>query len=333
MAKQMHIRILQAGMLSTVQDLGRRHYLSQGVPVAGVMDRLSARIANQAVGNDKHAAVIEFTYGGAAFHAESDLLLAYSGEGAILETDSRHLPSDRPIFIPKGTKIRLTDTSTGCYTYLAIAGGWDVPDILDSRSTYLPAAFGGVQGRPLHKGDVLRAMEPPASVRQWMIRLAGKTIRYPKWGISHRAFLPTNRQVVRVVPGPEFNWFEGQSVVNFLSVPFRITTQSNRMGYRLEGPPMRSHTRRELLSTAVASGTIQVTGAGKLIVLMADSQTTGGYPRIAQIAAVDMPLCAQRRPGDEIFFREISQTEAEKLYLHQEEQFRKLSVAWDMNHT
>ncbi|PPL00192.1 biotin-dependent carboxyltransferase family protein [Parapedobacter indicus] len=328
----MQIRIDKAGMLSTVQDLGRPGYLSQGVPVSGAMDRLSARIANQALGNDMHAAVIEFAYGGAVFRAERDLLIAYSGEGALLEADSRHLPSDRPIFVPKGTEIRLMDTSKGCHTYLAIAGGWDVPEVLESRSTYLPAGIGGVQGRALCKGDVLKAADTPsARTRQLFNRLISDAINYPNWGIARWLLLPADRRVVRIVPAQEFTWFEGQSVVDFLSAPFRITPQSNRMGYRLEGPPMRSRTKRELLSTAVVPGTVQVTGDGKLILLMADSQTTGGYPRIAQIAAVDMPLCAQFKPGDEIFFREISRNDAEKLYLHQEERLKKLSLAWGMD--
>ena len=327
----MHIRIRKAGMFSTVQDSGRRTYLSQGVPISGAMDKLSARIANQALGNDKHAAVIEFAYGGAVFHAESDLLIAYSGTGAVLKIHSRNLPADRPLFVPKGTEVHLADTASGCYTYLAVAGGWNVPDVLGSRSTYLPAEFGGLQGRMLRKGDVIHAIPPSSAIAQSLFdQLAGKAVNYPNWGIAHRSFLPVDRKVIRVVPGQEFNWFEGQSVVNFLSAPFRITRQSNRMGYRLDGPVMRSHTKRELLSTAVAPGTIQVTGAGKLIVLMADSQTTGGYPRLAQIAAVDIPLCAQCRPGDELFFKEISRQEAEKLFLYQEEQAKKLSVAWKM---
>lgn len=328
----MQIRIDKAGLLSTVQDLGRRNYLSQGVPMSGAMDTLSARIANQAVGNDKHAAVIEFTYGGAVFFAESDLLIAYAGDGALLRANSEDLPSDRPLFVPKGAEIRLADTSKGCYTYLAVAGGWNVANVLESRSTYTPAGIGGLQGRALCKEDVLKAADAPSTVaKQLFSRLRGGAVSYPKWGIARWLYLPADRTVIRVVPAQEFTWFEGQSVVDFLSAPFRITTQSNRMGYRLEGPSMRSHTKRELLSTAVAPGTVQVAGNGNLILLMADSQTTGGYPRIAQVAVVDMPLCAQLRPGDEIYFKEISRNDAEKLYLHQEGRLKKLSVAWEMN--
>src|SRR5690606_32070546 len=279
-----------------------------------------------------HAAVIEFAFGGAAFRVMRDLLIAYSGDGAWLEAEARYLPSDRPVFVPKGTKIRLIDTAKGSYTYLAVAGGWDVPQVLESRSTYVSAGIGGLYGRALCKGDVLTAVKAPsARTKQLFDRLAGGAINFPNWGIARWLLLPPDRRVIRVVPAQEFTWFEGQSVVNFLSVPFRITRQSNRMGYRLEGPPMRRHAQRELLSTAVVPGTIQVTGEGQLIVLMADSQTTGGYPRIAQIADVDMPFFAQLRPGDELFFSEISRNDAEKLYLHQEKRLEKLSLAWGMD--
>lgn len=328
----MRIRINKAGMTSTIQDMGRPGYLSQGIPISGAMDTLSARIANQALGNAPHTAVIEFTYGGAAFLAERDLLIAYSGDGASLEVESQHIPPDRPIFVPGGTEIRLTDMPKGRHTYLAVAGGWNVPEVLESRSTYVPAGIGGLQGRALRKGDVLEAADSLSTMtKQLFHRLSGSAINYPKWGIARWLLLPTNRKVIRVVPAQEFTWFEGESVVNFLSASFRITTQSNRMGYRLEGPPMRNYTKRELLSTAVVPGTIQVTGDGDLILLMTDCQTTGGYPRIAQVAAVDMPLCAQLKPGDEVYFREISRNDAEKLYIRQERQLKRLSVSWGMN--
>jgi len=319
-------------MMSTLQDKGRHAYLSQGVPVSGAMDTLSARIANQALGNDPHAAVIEFTYGGAVFHAVTDLLIAYSGDGASLEVESQHLPPDRPIFVPGGTEIRLADTSKGCYTYLAVAGGWNIPEVLESRSTYMPAGIGGLQGRALRRGDVLQAADATSAMtKQLFGRLTGGAVNYPKWGIARWLLLPANRKVICVIPAQEFTWFEGLSVVNFLSDSFRITTQSNRMGYRMEGPPIRNYAKRELLSTAVVPGTIQVTGDGNLILLMADSQTTGGYPRIAQVVAVHMPLCAQLRPGDEIYFKEISRNDAEKLYVQQEKLLKRLSVSWGMN--
>lgn len=329
---RMQIRIDKPGILSTVQDMGRWDYLSQGVPLAGAMDSLSARIANLALGNAPEAAVIEFTFGGAAFSAMSELLIAHAGDGAVLKAGDQLLPADRPVFIPRGTKIRLVADSAGCRTYLAVAGGWDVPETLGSKSTYITAALGGYEGRALGAGDVLRAHNDISGVAVKLHRhLGGQAIRYPTWSIARRLLLPADRKTIRVVPGREFAWFDGQSLVDFLSASFKITPKSNRMGYCLDGPPIHKLLECELLSTAVVPGTIQVTGAGSLVLLMADCQTTGGYPRIAQVAAVDMPLCAQLKAGDEIYFREISRADAEKLYLHRANQLNRLAIALMIN--
>ena len=324
----MRIRIDKAGMMSTLQDKGRWGYLTQGVPISGAMDTLSARVANLALGNPPHVAVIEFTYGGAVLLAETDILIAYAGEGAVVETDARVLPPDRPLYIPSGTELRLTNNPMGSRTYLAVAGGWAVPDVLGSKSTYIAAGFGGYRGRALQTGDVLTAQQSfTDGTAQLCSRLRSKAINYPRWSIAKQLLLPRERKAIQVVPAHEFTWFQGQSVVDFLSAPFTVTIRSNRMGYRLEGPPIRKlEESRELLSTAVAPGTIQVTGDGNLMLLMADCQTTGGYPRIAQVAAVDMPLCAQLNPGDQIYFHEISRIDAEKQYIHRENQLKRLAV-------
>lgn len=328
----MGIRILKAGIMSSVQDMGRWEYLSQGVPISGAMDRLAARIANLAVGNLGNEAVIEFTYGHAAFQTNQPALLAYSGGGAILKVGSGMLPADRPLFVPSGTTIRLINDAHGCRSYLAVAGGWDVPEVLGSRSTYITAAIGGYQGRLLRNGDALEARRELTDIAVELYRrLEGQIINYPKWAIARPLLLPKDRHTVRVVPAHEFTWFGGKSVVDFLSAPYTVSTACNRMGYQLNGPPIQRFVDRELLSTAVAPGTIQVTGDGNLIVLMADCQTSGGYPRIAQVAAVDMPLCAQLKPGDTIYFREISRAEAEKLYIRQADQLNKLAAALAAN--
>lgn len=320
--------IERPGLMSTIQDMGRWEHLSQGVPRSGVMDVLSARIANLAVGNEPDAAVIEFTYGDARLRTETDILIAYSGDGATLFVDSERLPSDRPIYLAAGSYITLVNNPAGCRTYLAIAGGWDVPEVLGSRSTYMPAAFGGFQGRALQAGDVLHAGSTLSGIaRQLCHRLRTATSSYSSWGIARWRLLPSDRRLIRVIPAREFTWFEGKSVVDFLSSPYTVSPTCNRMGYHLNGAPIGRLFARELLSTAVMPGTIQVTGDGRLILLMADSQTTGGYPRIAQVAAVDMPLCGQLKPGDSVYFREISRMEAEKLYLQQERLLTRLAVA------
>lgn len=324
----MRITIKKPGLLSTIQDMGRWGYLAQGVPLSGAMDNLSARIANLAVGNAADDAIIEFTYADAAFRSDDDLLLAYSGDGAVLKAGSLALPADRPVYVPSGTEINLVNNPSGSRTYLAIAGGWDVAEVLDSRSTYVTASIGGHGGRALMAGDTLRARQGHTNVTaEWYRRLRGTAIHYPQWSIGRWLFLPADRYTIRVVPAREFTWFAGKSLVDLLSEPFTVSTRSNRMGYHLAGPTIHRSVSRELLSTAVTPGTVQVTGNGSLLLLMADCQTTGGYPRIAQVAAVDMPLCAQLKPGDTIFFNEISRIEAEKLHIHQENLLKKLAVA------
>jgi len=323
----MRIRIIKPGLLSTVQDLGRNRYLSQAVPVSGAMDTLSARIANIAVGNQDNDAVIEFTYAGIEFKADTDILIAYSGDGAILKAGIQSLPAERPVFIPSGTILHLTNNPTGSRTYLSVSGGWDVPEILGSRSTYPTAALGGFKGRPLQSGDILNSIIPlPAMAQKIFTSLKSDVINYPKWSLARQLLLPQNRKSVRVVPGREFTWFTGRSLVGFLSSPYTLSLRSNRMGYHFEGAVIERAVKDELLSTAVAPGTVQVTGNGGLIILMADCQTTGGYPRIAQVAAVDLPVCGQLKPGDAIYFNEISHHEAEMLYLDREHQLQKLKI-------
>lgn len=321
--------------MSTIQDLGRYQYLSQAVPVSGAMDALSARIANKAVGNQDNAAVIEFTYADAEFVAETDLLIAYVGEGAIFQLGQQILPPERPLFIPSGVSIKLINNPSGSRTYLAIAGGWDVPEILGSKSTCLVAGFGGLEGRALKRGDVLKNEQKLTANAQLIVenfKEIQKSVKkdqvfYLPWSIPRQAHLPADAKTIRVVPGNEFGWFNGRSIANFLSAPYIIGRQSNRMGYHLEGAVMERLKHQELLSTAVTPGTIQVTGNGSMVLLMADCQTTGGYPRIAQVATVDMPLCAQLKPGDAIYFKDITRREAEMLYIEREQQLQQLTIA------
>jgi len=324
----MKITIRKPGLLSTVQDLGRLNYLSQAVPVSGAMDTLSARIANIAVGNDENCGLIEFNHSGAAFYTETDVLVALSGDGSFLCNGSEKLPSDRPIFIPTGTNLFLENNNSGSRSYLAVAGGWDVPEVLGSRSTYLTAQIGGLNCRCLVENDLLISTVrlTPTSQTIWN-SLAGEVISYPHWSIARSLFLPAERKTIRVMRGREFSWFDASSADEFLSKPFIIGNSSNRMGYHLQGTIMQRILKDELLSTAVTPGTIQVTNDGNLILLMADCQTTGGYPRIAQVAAVDLALCAQLKPGDSICFKEISWREAEKLYIQHKHDMCKLSLA------
>ncbi|WDF56761.1 biotin-dependent carboxyltransferase family protein [Mucilaginibacter sp. KACC 22063] len=324
----MQIEIVKAGLLSTIQDLGRQAHRWQAVPVSGAMDVLSARLANKALGNNDNDAVIEFTYAGASFKALTDILIAYCGDSAILTVNDQVIKADRAVFIPAGTLINLDNNNQGVRTYLAIAGGWDVPDVLNSKSTYITAAIGGLDGRSLKNGDVLTANKDlNKATAKIYDALSGGQIKYLEWKVNRSMFIQEGTKDVRVVPAQEFTWFNSDSLLGFLSKPYQLSQQSNRMGYRLDGWKLNRRTTGELLSTAVSPGTLQVSHDGSLMLLMADCQTTGGYPRIAQVAAVDLPICAQLKPGDAICFHEISRQEAERLYIEREEQLTQLSVA------
>ncbi|MFC6099019.1 5-oxoprolinase subunit C family protein [Olivibacter domesticus] len=323
----MRLKIIKPGIMTSIQDLGRWEYRSEGVPSSGAMDTLAARIANIALGNAPHEAVIEFTYGNIAIQTQSDMLLAYSGEGGTFFIEKQLLTPGKPIFIPSGTVLNLVNNPSSVYTYLAVAGGWDIKDILGSKSTYITAGFGGVQGRALKIGDELSNNHNYTdTTKKILLKLQGKKINFPKWHLNKMSFI-YHQTVVRVVPAHEFTWFEASSLLNFLSSSYELNVNSNRMGYQLDGPKLNRSVKKELLSTAVCPGTIQVTNDGSLMLLMADSQTIGGYPRIAQVAAVDLPTCAQLSPGNTISFAEISRTDAEKRYLERENQLRKLAIA------
>lgn len=323
----MQIEIIKPGILSTVQDLGRTQSRGNAVPVSGAMDALSARVANLALGNEQGAAVIEFTFADVVFEVQTGILVAWAGDGAILQSDGQMLPADRALFIPQGKTIKLINSPTGCRTYLAVAGGWNVPDVLGSRSTYLTAGFGGLEGRALHKGDVLQAFgcQSETNIKLWNA-LAGTEINYLQRSIGRSLFLPADRKLIRVMPGPEAEWFEADAIGGFYAEPYRVGSRGNRMGIGLEGVKMTRTVHKELLSNAVAPGTIQVTKNNDMILLMADCQTTGGYPRIAQVAAVDLPLCGQLKPGDEIRFEQITRQEAERLLVQRERELKRLEL-------
>jgi len=324
----MQIKFIKPGLHTTIQDLGRINFLSQAVPLSGALDPLSAKIANLAVGNLLTAAVLEFTYANASFRCETALLIAYAGGGSTMTVNGEKLPARRAIFLPAGTVVALVNNHIGVRTYLSVAGGWDVPKILDSSSTYLPAAFGGYAGRLLKKDDLISNGNPYGSIASRILdQLNSGSVRYNTWGIPDHFLSPKEKNTIRIFAGREITWFDSNSIIDLLSLPFNVDLKSNRMGILLKGNQMKRKINQELLSTAVCPGTIQVTGNGELILLMADCQTTGGYPRIAQVAMVDIPICAQLKPREEIYFSVIDYSEAEQLYYQQEAELERLAHA------
>lgn len=311
----MGIQVLESGMLTTIQDLGRIGFRGSGVPVSGAMDKIAASVANFLVGNNSNLPVLEITYGSCQFYTNTDLLIACCGGGATMTIDEIPILFWKPILVRSGSHIKLISTHTQTYSYLAVHGGWKSSYVLSSYSTYLPASLGGYEGRKLRKGDILTTNKEQPKANELV---------QTNWRVNPNRITDYTTRTIRVIKGHEYDWFDPQSLQEFEHTPFTISRQSNRMGYSLAGINIQQKEKRELLSTAVTTGTIQITTGGQPIILMADCQTTGGYPRIGQVAAIDIPVCAQLRPGEQITFTIIAIEEAEALYRSQHYRLQNL---------
>lgn len=301
----MSVRVVRPGLLSTVQDLGRHGLQHLGIVPCGAMDSLAHELANALVGNDAASATLECTILGPELAFEQDALIALYG--GVFADRRLALPANRPIFIKAGTTIFVGSALRGSRTYLAIAGGFAVDEVLGSRSTYLPAMFGGVAGRPLEAGDRLQTVPDIAGLSHKRFARLADTVTSGKlcsvrWSAPQLS-VPHGQPVeVRAMVGRHHEQFDDGSRDAFFSQPWRVSPHSNRMAYRLEGPRLKRRRAVEVLSEPTCLGTVQVPNDGAPIVLMADHQTTGGYPKIAEVAGVDIPCLAQVSPGASVRF-------------------------------
>lgn len=317
----MALKVHRAGILSTVQDLGRHGYQRFGVPVGGVMDEYSHRLANLLVGNAEQEATLEITLAGPRLEFTEDGLIGVCGGDFTPTIDGRKVPAARPVLVAKGSVLDFGTCRLGCRAYLAVAGGFEVPRVMGSKSTYLRGGFGGFEGRSLRRGDVLLIGEGGAQLYPGLrAELArGTAFAFPRWSVNaHSAFLAHDHHRIHFVPGRHWDLFSEDSRLQFPSVQFRIAPESDRMGYRLEGPPLVLKQPVEILSEAVTFGTIQIPPDGRPIVLMANRQTTGGYPRIGEVSTVDLPLLAQLPPGDTVQFEPMTLEDSQRLYLQRD---------------
>ena len=323
----MSLRILQPGIQTTLQDLGRWGNQHLGVPVSGAMDEFASAMANLLVGNDEHAACLEFVMSNASFTVEDDCLMAFCGKGTEVWAQGENIPLWRSCLVKAGTEIKMRPVSRGYRTYLSVAGGFQVLPVMNSRSTYEPAQLGGLAGRALQQNDKL-VVEPTASAISFhmidTLARENRNLAVSHWTVDFKTPPDYSREFIRMVKGPEWDWFTDEAQGRFFGSGFTLSVQSNRMGFRMLGKPLSFKNQTELISTAVCKGTLQVTNDGSLVMLMSDCQTTGGYPRIAQTAAVDLAVCAQLRPNDTVAFTEISGTDAERLYLERELELRQV---------
>ena len=306
----MSITILKPGMMSSLQDLGRWGFQQVGVPIGGAMDKVSATLANTICGNDENEAVVEMTLHGASFMFNEAACCAIVGGGCKAFAGDEELPFNRLLWIPAFSIIKTTASAQGCRSYLAVSGGFNVKKILGSASTYTPSRFGGLDGRNLATGDMLSFKREQVLQTASTLKMLPSGIGISHWHTADLVEATPNVAIVHAIKGPEFDLFNSSSQENIFRSEFTISSQSNRMGYRLEGKKLTLERKTEMISTAVTTGIVQVTHEGDPIILMADAQTIGGYPRIARICAADIPLLAQTRPGVKIQFKEISAEES-----------------------
>jgi antagonist of KipI len=328
----MQIKVDRPGLLTTVQDLGRRGYQKYGIIASGVMDSWALRIGNAIVGNKPEEASLEITMSGPVLDLPAGLFFSLTGGDLQPQIEGISVPMWRPIHVKKNCQLRFGHPISGCRSYMTVSGGFNVADVMGSKSTYLRAAIGGFQGRALQKDDILTVGSSFFARAEWRDR--NEFFSSTCWYVPE-SYLPSTKEPVRVryTLGGQWNAFSEISQQDFSTAIFSLSNQSDRMGYRLAGPKLMLENSLEMISEAVAFGTVQVPPDGNPIILMADRQTAGGYPKIGQIVLADLPKTGQLSPGSKLCFSEVSLQEAENLYLKQEEIYRYLlrSIAWNLS--
>lgn len=315
------VEILNPGLLTLVEDLGRYGYQQYGVPVAGVMDTFAATVANILVSNPRTAAVLEMTLSGA------DMRFNFTGSIAITGADLSPSINNVPIKmwetirVNEGDILTFGGLKTGLRSYLAISGGVDVPSIMNSKSTYMKAGLGGNQGRALKQGDILKIGESNP-IQLSPIRLK----------ILDEALVPNYKKHIklRVILGPQHDKFTDKGIETFLTNVYQLTSECDRMGYRLEGAPIEHVTSADIISDGIAFGAIQVPGTGQPIIMMADRQTTGGYTKIANVISTDLWKLAQAKPGDSVTFVTVDIEAAQVIHKKVEMFYLELESDWQI---
>lgn len=293
------LSVIAPGVHTTVQDLGRVGYQALGVPVSGALDPIALRLVNALVGNEPRTAVLEFLYQGPTLEvAAESVRVAVAGSELEIQGDAaRRVPPWQSVRLPRGTRFRLPATQGSSCGYLAIEGGLRLAAVLGSHSTYTRARIGGFEGRALAAEDILPLAQPTAEPRAEARLSTPPEARPP--------------ERIRVILGPQETFFTSTAVTAFLEGAFTVSKDADRMGLRLEGPMLSHIQDYNIASDGIVTGAIQVPGSGHPIIMLADHQTTGGYPKIATVISADLPAVGRLRPGDTICFRAVSSSEAE----------------------
>ncbi|MBP2072575.1 biotin-dependent carboxylase-like uncharacterized protein [Thermoanaerobacterium butyriciformans] len=306
-----YFKVLNPGLFTTVQDMGRFGYESQGVPTSGAMDEFALRIANILVENDENAPCLEITLMGPTFEALNDAMISVTGAEIQPLVNGFPRPCWSSFPVQKGDIVSFGPIKSGCRAYLAVAGGFKGDLIMNSVSTYIRGKLGGINGRQIEKDDVLEGgVSKPG--------LQAKKVR--------DEYIPSysNEEEIRVILGPQDDYFSEEAVKIFLTSTYVITKDSDRMGYRLEGPEIKAKEGHDIITDGILPGAIQIPGNGKPIIILKDAQTTGGYKKIATVISFDLSKLAQLKPGDKIRFRTIDLSEAHKILAETENKINKI---------
>lgn len=317
----MSMVVIKPGMLSSFQDAGRHGHQPLGISVVGAMDQRAHRLANILVGNDAQTASLEITLTGPTLKFKEPCCIALSGADLSATLNGQTVALNRPLIVRPQDELAFGARKHGTRCYLAVHGGFALTPVLGSTSTYLRSHFGGWHGRALQKGDEIALARP-------LKNKSLEAVAMELWAI--KIYLPaaiadSSRQRIRVIKSALWNEFTPESCVALLTETFRVSPDSERMGYRLTGTPLLMSKPRQLLSEATTFGTVQVPAGGQPIILMADRQTTGGYPKMAYVATVDLPLLAQLAPGDALKFEAITLERAQELDAARERAWQALS--------
>ena len=292
------LEVMRAGPLTSVQAKPRTGFLAAGVSPSGPMDQAAYEIAQALVGNDGDAAALEFAQFGGSYRVGEDCLFAVTGGACAVTCDGHPVPGWESHHIRAGQRLDVGAMRDGVWGYIAFSGGIDVPTVLGSRATHLRNGMGGFEGRALQTGDRLKLGE------------SGMTTGRRLTTLFHRA-----RGPVRVIAGPQDDWFSRKAWGDFLGEPYSLSPKRDRMASLLDGPFLKSDKGHDIISDGTPAGSIQVPGSGQPLVLGAERQTTGGYPKIATVISADLPRLAQMPAGTAFRFVRVDRDEAEELLL------------------
>lgn len=315
------IQIEMPGILTTVQDQGRVGYMEYGVRTGGVMDKQSSRMANALAGNKETAAVLEMTLMGITAVLEGEGTIALTGADMGAAIDGVPVERYHAVSIKGKSRLTMGMAKNGCRGYLAVSGGIDVPPVMGSRSTDVKCSLGGLEGRPLKTGDALGSGTDAADAAE--LETVQKEIRALPRMVKFDA-----SPVVRVVEGPQADWFSEEVKGKFYASEYKVSGESDRMGMRLEGEAVESLHGVDIVSDGIAFGSIQIPKNGKPIIMMADHQTIGGYAKLGTVCSFDLPKLAQLKPGDKVHFEKITVERAQFLLQHPEEQERSTDLVF-----